>query len=138
MPTFRATHNETGEVVEYDAPLPQPEHRIDPWRLEQIIVATPAEPDPENPPDTRKYGGRRSLTKLEFIALFTDVEYVGLITASKSSPQLEAWIKKLDYADRDADGYSVHLDDPRTQAGVNALEMFGLLAVGRAAEVLNG
>lgn len=84
------------------------------------------------------YSGRRLLSKLEFITLFTDEEYVGLIAAAKQSVPLEAWIKKLDYATPDPEGRSVDLDDPRIHTGVSGLEMMGLIAQGRAGEILNG
>lgn len=47
--SFKATHKTTGEVVEYDTPLPQPEHLTADWRLEDISFATIA-PDVEEIP----------------------------------------------------------------------------------------
>lgn len=47
--SFRATHKTTGDVVEYDTPLPQPEHLTVDWRLEEISFATIA-PDVESEP----------------------------------------------------------------------------------------
>ena len=47
--SFRATHKTTGDVVEYDTPLPQPEHLTADWRLEEISFAVAAqdiEPEP--------------------------------------------------------------------------------------------
>ena len=47
--SFKATHKTTGEVVEYDTPLPQPEHLTADWRLEEIsfaVAAQEVEPEP--------------------------------------------------------------------------------------------
>ena len=47
--SFKATHKITGEVVEYDTPLPQPEHLTADWRLEEIsfaVAAPDVEPEP--------------------------------------------------------------------------------------------
>ena len=47
--SFKATHKTTGEVVEYDTPLPQPEHLTADWRLEEIsfaVAAPDVEPEP--------------------------------------------------------------------------------------------
>jgi|WetSurSiteA1Bulk_404760.scaffolds.fasta_scaffold45880_2 hypothetical protein len=135
MPTFRATNLETQEVTEYDAELPQAEHLGEEWNLEVVGIAYAA---PDAPQDTRKYGGRRRLSKLEFIELLTDTEYVTILTAAKESVQIEAWIRKMELATPDDDGTSIDLDDPRTQGGVQALELIGLIGEGRAEEILNG
>jgi hypothetical protein len=140
MNTFRATSPE-GVITEYDAALPDPEHLTPGWRCEQIIIAT-ASPDAPVEVDTRKYGGRRLLTKLEFIELLGDAAYQGVLTMAKASVQIEAWVKKMELTTPDADGYSVNLDDPRTQGGVTAigmaLEMQGIVTVDWVSEVLNG
>ena len=47
--SFKATHKTTGDVVEYDTPLPQQEHLTADWRLEEISFAVAAqdiEPEP--------------------------------------------------------------------------------------------
>ena len=47
--SFKATHKTTGEIVEYDTPLPQPEHLTVDWRLEEIsfaVAAPDVEPEP--------------------------------------------------------------------------------------------
>lgn len=138
MPNFRATGPD-GATAEYTASTPNPAHLAAGWRLEELVdVPPPSDTQADTPADTRVYGGRRRLTKLEFIALFTDAEYVSLIAAAKNSVPLEAWMKKLEYAAPDADGTSIDLDGPATQSGVHALEMLGLLATGRAQEILNG
>lgn len=141
MNTFRATSPE-GVITEYEAALPDPEHLTPGWRCEQIIVAEPSPDDPEQEVDTRKYGGRRLLTKLEFIELLGDVAYPAILTMAKASVQIEAWMKKLELTTPDADGYSINLDDLRTQGGITAigmaLEMQGIVTADWVSEVLNG
>jgi hypothetical protein len=137
MPTFRATNLETQEVTEYDAELPQELHRGEGWRLEQVYEFLPG-PDDPTPEPQPVYGGRRRLSKLEFIDLLADAEYVTILAAAKESVQIEAWIRKMELATPDQDGTSIDLDDPRTQGGVQALELIGLLGAGRAEEILRG
>ena len=48
--SFKATHKTTGEVVEYDTPLPLPEHLTTDWRLEEVSIAAVAPDEPEQPP----------------------------------------------------------------------------------------
>jgi hypothetical protein len=79
---------------------------------------------------------RRKLSKLEFINLFTDAEYVGILAAAKASVAVEAWLKKFEMTSIDADGGSIDLADSRTIAGVQSLEAAGLIGAGRAAEIL--
>ena len=140
MNTFRAT-SPSGEVTEYDAALPIPEHLTAGWKCEQIIIAEPSPDDPVEV-DTRKYGGRRMLTKLEFIELLGDVAYPTILTMAKASVQIEVWMKKLELTTPDADGYSVNLDDPRTQGGITAigmaLEMQEIVDADWVGSVLNG
>lgn len=136
MPTFSVVNKATSqEVYRYAADaaiewagmeFATHDHTEQVEQVEQVEQAT-------------VYGGRRTLTKLEFIELFTHDEYVGLVTAAKTNDALAAWIKLLEYATPEPiNGYSVDLDNETTQMGVYALEALGLLAPGRAAEVLNG
>ena len=49
MSQYKATHKVSGDVVEYDADLPQPEHLTADWRLEEIsfaVAAPDVEPEP--------------------------------------------------------------------------------------------
>jgi len=70
------------------------------------------------------------ISRVEFLGRFTDAEMQAFIVASKSSPALEAYLIKIQSAE------GVVLTDASTIAGVHALEMAGLIATGRAAEVL--
>jgi hypothetical protein len=129
MPTFRATNLETQEVTEYEATLPDPEHLGAGWRLESISEAYIA---PDVVPDTRVYGGRRVLTHLEFLRLFTTEERIAMRRASKLSEVLEDYLDLLKLAQE------INLDDPDTVAGVQMMEAGELIGAGRAAEVLRG
>jgi hypothetical protein len=138
MPLFQATNLDTHEVFQYEADQPLELHRGAGWWLEDVSEGVPSPEDAAQPPDTRKYGGRRRVSKLEFIDLLTDTEYVTILAAAKESVQIEAWIRKMELATPEDDGTSINLDDPRTQGGVQALELIGLLGEGRAEEILNG
>ena len=70
------------------------------------------------------------LTKLEYMNRFTDAELAGIYTAAKLSVAVEVWLEKFKLASE------INLDDPRTATGVQALEANGLIATGRAAEIL--
>lgn len=136
MPNFRATHEQTGEIAEYNQSLPLPEHLTEDWRLEEVSDAYVAPPDPEAPADTRMFGGRRQLTKLEFVALL-GTDFASILAAAKQSVQVEAFVMLVTLATPDANGYAVDLDDPR-MAALAQLEAFGVLGAGRAQEILNG
>lgn len=76
------------------------------------------------------------LTKQEFIDRFTPVEMATLLSAAKVSVELEAWLFRFNSVTPDADGTSIDTNDPRTIAGVSALELSGIIASGRATEIL--
>lgn len=71
-----------------------------------------------------------TLTKLEYMDRFTDIELAGIYAAAKTSVQVEIWLERFKLATE------VDLSDPRTVAGVQALETAGLIAPGRTAEIL--
>lgn len=70
------------------------------------------------------------ITRLQFLSRFTDAEMQAVIAASDQSPALRAALMKWQTAD------GIVLTDAATVAGVEALEIAGLLTAGRAAEVL--
>jgi len=72
------------------------------------------------------------LTHKQFMDRFTDTELAAIMTAAKSSIELELWFKRFEMAQ------DILLTDPQTIAGVNALETAGLIATGRATEILHG
>jgi hypothetical protein len=136
MPDFRATNKQTGQVIAYVEPVAQPAHLSDPWILEEVADAYVAPADPEAPVDTRMFGGRRRLTKLEFVALLGS-DFTSILAAAKSSVEVEVFVMLVTLATPNPDGTSIDLDDPRMQA-LHQLEIAGVLGVGRAAEILNG
>lgn len=71
-----------------------------------------------------------ALTKLKFIKRFTAAEYAAIKGAAAANPTLDYYWQMLMLAEE------VRLDDPDTIAGVTTLEQVGLLAAGRAAEIL--
>ena len=102
-------------------------------------VSEVVEPTPPN----------RRATKLQFRNLFTTAEKVAIDFAALDNPaadtatriqsaSLRVFLEDLNSATPDPDGTSIDLDDPRTVAGVNALESFGLITPGRATEILSG
>lgn len=79
---------------------------------------------------------RRRLSTLAFRDRFTQAEKVAIYTAAKSSIEVQIWLDDLAAATPESDGTAVDLDDPRTIADVQALEVAGLIGAGRAAQVL--
>lgn len=69
---------------------------------------------------------------LGFEELFTAAERIDIRTAAASSGALADWLDLL------AKAPGVHLDDPATIAGVNALVGAGLITSARAAQILAG
>jgi hypothetical protein len=130
MPTFRAT-DPNGAVTEYVADSPSPEHLGDGWRLEEVVTMEPS-PDAPVVTDYHKYGGRRTLSKLEFLELFTSEERIAIRQARGSSAALDDYLYLMELAE------DVDLDSTKTQGGVMMLEQAGILASGRAQEILNG
>lgn len=70
------------------------------------------------------------LTRLEFLRRFTDEEMQAIVAAADASPALKAALLKWQTAE------GIVLTDPATVAGVQALEIAGLIGEGRAAEIL--
>lgn len=140
MTTFRATDLQTGQETTYEAALPDPAHLGEGWRIEEISVATIA---PEAPPVVpTMYGGRRRLTKQEFYDLLGDAAVHFLLSAAKTSVEVEAWILRLEILTPEDDKTSVGLDDPRTVAGVTQLGQImianGVVPANWIEVVLNG
>lgn len=73
---------------------------------------------------------RRLISKLDYMNRFTDAELVAIYTAAKTNVNVEIWLEKFKLA------AEINLDDPKTATGLQALEALGLIAAGRAAEIL--
>ena len=72
----------------------------------------------------------KRISHLQFLSRFSDEEMQAVIAASDNSPALRAAMLKWQSAG------GILLDNPDIVAGVQALEIAGLIAPGRAAEVL--
>lgn len=93
------------------------------WTFENNEFKAPVIPEEVVVPKT-------TLTKLEYMDRFTDAELAAIYAAAKTSVEVEIWLGRFKLASK------VNLTDERTIAGVNALETAGLIATGRAAEIL--
>ena len=70
------------------------------------------------------------LTKYEFMNRFTQAERVNIRTVAATNGELYDFLSMLELAGE------VQLEDPATQAGVQFLEANGLIATGRASDIL--
>lgn len=74
----------------------------------------------------------RLISQTEFLRRLTNSELEAILAAAKASVAVEAWVYRFDRAG------DVDLNDPLTVQGVQSLEVAGLLAAGRASQVLGG
>lgn len=84
------------------------------------------------PPPSPEPAPRLRLSKREFRNQFTMPEKQAIYTAAESSVDVRIFLDDLMAVD------FVDLDFPDTMAAVNSLESAGLLAPGRASEILSG
>lgn len=68
--------------------------------------------------------------KTDFLERFTDTELATILTVAKTNVAIEVYVKRLNEAP------TVDLTAPRTVSGVQALESYGLIGAGRAAQIL--
>jgi hypothetical protein len=73
---------------------------------------------------------RASIPKIEYLRRFTQSERVAIRLAAAANHTVNDYVELLNATT------TLHLDDPDVIAGVNSLESAGLLAAGRAAEIL--
>ena len=100
-------------------------------------------PEPEPQPEPEPTPEDRRITRLMFRNRFTQAEHVIIEIASlddTAAPmqqrQMAAALRVMQRQVSDAE--FIDLNDIVTRAGVQQLEAFGLLAEGRAAEILDG
>lgn len=141
MPTFRATSKIDGTTQEYASTVPDAAHLGADYTLEELTEAV-AQPGADEVVATI-YGGRRSLSKIEFRRLFPADKrpYVDEFNATfEAHPALTADQKRdirsglEDYRATDA----VNLDDIDTQKMIGLYVMLGILTTVEATAVLNG
>jgi hypothetical protein len=70
------------------------------------------------------------VNKTNFLERFSDTELANILTAAKTQVAIEVFVKRLNEAP------TVDLAAPRTVSGLQALETYGLIGVGRAAQIL--
>lgn len=77
---------------------------------------------------------QREVSGVSYLRRFSQDERIAIRDAAKASPKLDDYLKLLDITI--AQGGIVNLDDSDVIAAVNMLESVGLIAEGRAAEIL--
>jgi hypothetical protein len=88
----------------------------------KLLKVTTKDPDIPNP--------SRIMTHLAFMKRLTTEERVAISSLEDSQPLIRDWAKMFSMAEE------INLDDPDLVQGLYGLEQMGLLAAGRAAEVL--
>ena len=86
------------------------------------LDVTPPTPPPVPEPNI--------ITKIAMITRFTDPEFVGILTAAKTDPEVEGWYARFSAAN------TINLDDARTVSGVDMLVTKTLLTQARATAIL--
>lgn len=126
MPTYVITRKSDGaEVYRYSHTEPVNWQGMEFDTYDHTPVA-----DPEPAPAPAPVG--ITLTKLEYLRRFTQAERIAIRAAAAQSPQLADYMQLLELATE------VRTDDPDTIAAAQMLEAAGLIAPGRAQEILNG
>lgn len=119
MTIYTVQNRATGEIVHAytaDGPDHSATYPYDTYNhIPQPVVTTPPV---------------RLLSKLEYLRRFEQAERIGIRAAAPSSPALADYLQLLDMAD------DVNLDHPDVAAALTMLTAAGLLAEGRAAEIL--
>ena len=83
-----------------------------------------------SPPLSESVESVRMISRFAFRSRFTLAEKTAIYTAAEQNKMIQAFLDDIQAAD------DIDLDLPDTVAGVEALEAGGLLAPGRAAEIL--
>ena len=79
----------------------------------------------------------KRVTKLDYMNRFTDEELGLIYTVAKTNVAIEIWLAKFNATTPEADGTAIDMLDPRTVYGLQSMEAAGLLAPGRAMEIIN-
>lgn len=111
------------EVLRYSAAQAQEVNGFD------LVDYDHTEWTPETPADMPV---SHTLTKLEYLRRFTVEERVSIRAAAESNPVLDDYLRLMELAQE------INTGDPDTIAAVTMLEQAGLIALGRAQEILNG
>ena len=129
MSTWQVTERATGKVVyayTSDEPVEWPGMEYATHNHNRVIEVVEAP--------------KRRLTKLEHIGRMGEAVFVSIIGMAQQSVEIAAWVEMVRMTTPDPDGTSIDLDDPRTLAGLNALEPVliaqGIVSEGWAAGVV--
>lgn len=114
----------------WDAVTPAPEGCAIGWAWDGEAFTPPA-PPPAPEPTTEP----RHITRLAFLNRFTDAEAISIDLASIGATVQEAGLRR--YMNKVNAATFIDLAGPDTRSGVQALEAGGVLAAGRAAEILD-
>ena len=129
MSTWQVTERATGKVVyayTSDEPVEWPGMEYATHNHNKVIEVVEAP--------------KRRLTKLELIGRMGEAVFVAIIGMAQQSVEMAAWVELARMATPEQDGTSIDLDDPRTVAGLNAIEPVlvaqGIVSAGWAAGVV--
>lgn len=125
----------TGALVNVSDVLPSP----NPEHCTRAINADSVTVESWNPvtlrfDEERDPHAERNISGVQYLRRFTQAERITIRAAASQSPELDDYLKLLDITI--AQGGVINLNDPDTIAAVGLLEAVGLIAPGRAAEVL--
>lgn len=121
MPHYVVTDQQNSEIIRYSAAVVQShDYPLD--------LYTHTEFDPDVGPIVTT---GRTMTKLEYLRRFTQAERIAIRTVAASNPVLDDYMQLLELATE------INTADPDTVAAVHMLEAAGLIAAGRAGEILN-
>lgn len=92
-----------------------------------VLASRPPVPEPQPQPEPEPI---RILTKLQFRNRFSHAEKLAIYGAAQVSLDIQIFLDDINAAE------NINLDDPATVGGVQSLEAGGLIAAGRAVEIL--
>lgn len=123
MPNYAVQNRATGEIVHAytaDEPSHADVYPFDTYNhIPQVVVIEPVV---------------REVSGVSYLRRFTQAERIAIRGAASQSAVLDDYLKLLDATIQQ--GGIVNLDDADTVAAVQMLEQVGLIAAGRAAEIL--
>lgn len=124
MPEYVVEHRNTGEVVYAYSADEATDFADYPFSQYNHVLKKPELVAPQ----------AREISGVAYLRRFSQAERIAIRAAAINSAVLDDYLKLLDTTI--AQGGIVNLDDPDTITAVNLLEQAGLIALGRAAEVL--
>ena len=98
-----------------------------------VNPAPPTLPEPQEPPPPALEP--RHITRLAFLSRFSDAEAIAIDLASQGATQQAAAMRR--YQSKINAATYVDLDRADTRAGVQALELMGLISAGRGEVILD-